>query len=216
MLTYFIIASVGMRNPLGALTTSASAMAAAWVGIGCGAAAMTGLQALAAHNPEWLILGSQLAAFAFTAYIFAGLKSFSFEAAIAGVVPPWPGASTRAKAEGGEAAAMVPATAADATPLAEGAPAPGEPRPSSGEAAVSEDARFLQACAAVAKEHGLTGREEEVLRLLARGRTGPVIQERLVVSHNTVKSHVRHIYAKMGVHSQQQLMDVVDRTLERQ
>lgn len=216
VLTYFIIASVGMRNPLGALTTSASAMAAAWVGIGCGAAAMTGLQALAAHNPEWLILGSQLAAFAFTAYIFAGLKSFSFEAAIAGVVPPWPGASTRAKAEGGEAAAMVLATAANATPLAEGAPAPGEPRPSSGEAAVSEDARFLQACAAVAKEHGLTGREEEVLRLLARGRTGPVIQERLVVSHNTVKSHVRHIYAKMGVHSQQQLMDVVDRTLERQ
>lgn len=62
----------------------------------------------------------------------------------------------------------------------------------------------------MAAAYGLTTRELDVLRLLARGRTSPVIQERLVVSHNTVKSHVRHIYAKMGVHSQQQLIDVVE------
>lgn len=215
VLTYFIIASVGMRNPLGAFTTSASAMAAAWVGIGCGAAAMTGLQTLAAHNPEWLILGSQLAAFAFTAYIFAGLKSFSFEAAIIGVVPPWPGASTRTRAGISEAADGAPVAAPDTTPAAESSRTPGKPRSSHGEATAPEDERFLKACADIARKYGLTSREEDVLRLLARGRTGPVIQERLVVSHNTVKSHVRHIYAKMEVHSQQQLMDIVDQTFEQ-
>ena len=37
--------------------------------------------------------------------------------------------------------------------------------------------------------------------LLAHGRNGPFIQEKLVLSHNTVKTHVRHLYAKLGVHS---------------
>lgn len=209
VLTYFIIASVGMRNPLGALTTSASAMAAAWVGIGCGAAAMTGLQMLAAHNPEWLILGSQVAAFAFTAYIFAGLKSFSFETAITGVVPPWPASLLKSKAEGDDAPAATPTTRGAAVLAKENSTAQDNSHPLPA-AIAPENERFLQACTDVAKKYGLTGREEDVLRLLARGRTGPIIQERLVVSHNTVKSHVRHIYAKMGVHSQQQLIDIVD------
>ena len=51
-----------------------------------------------------------------------------------------------------------------------------------------------------------------MLRLLARGRTSPVIQEKLVLSHNTVKTHVRHIYAKLGIHSQQELIDIVEGT----
>ena len=50
----------------------------------------------------------------------------------------------------------------------------------------------------------------DVLRLLARGRTSPVIQEKLFLSHNTVKTHVRHIYAKMDIHSQQELIDIVE------
>ncbi|MDE8704019.1 helix-turn-helix transcriptional regulator [Adlercreutzia equolifaciens] len=63
----------------------------------------------------------------------------------------------------------------------------------------------------MAQRFGLTAREVDVLQLLARGRTASVIQERLVLSHNTVKSHLRHIYSKLGVHSQQQLIDLVDR-----
>ena len=35
-------------------------------------------------------------------------------------------------------------------------------------------------------------------------------QETLVVSYNTVKTHVSHVYAKLGVHSQQELIDVVE------
>lgn len=37
-----------------------------------------------------------------------------------------------------------------------------------------------------------------------------MIQEKLFLSHNTVKTHVRHIYAKMDIHSQQELIDIVE------
>ena len=45
----------------------------------------------------------------------------------------------------------------------------------------------------------LTPRETEILRLLARGATNPQIAKELVVSPGTVKNHVRHIIAKLGV-----------------
>jgi predicted ATPase/DNA-binding CsgD family transcriptional regulator/transcriptional regulator with XRE-family HTH domain len=45
----------------------------------------------------------------------------------------------------------------------------------------------------------LTGRETEVLRLLAASLTDRQIAERLVVSKRTVQAHLRAIYAKLGV-----------------
>ncbi|HIY83829.1 LuxR C-terminal-related transcriptional regulator [Rubneribacter sp.] len=64
--------------------------------------------------------------------------------------------------------------------------------------------------AAVAARCRLTPRETELLELLAHGRNGPFIQEKLVLSRNTVKTHVANIYAKLGVHSQQELIDLVE------
>ena len=55
----------------------------------------------------------------------------------------------------------------------------------------------------------LTPRESEILALLAQGRSIAVIQEKLVVSKNTVKTHVKNIYLKLDVHSQQELIDAV-------
>jgi ATP/maltotriose-dependent transcriptional regulator MalT len=46
---------------------------------------------------------------------------------------------------------------------------------------------------------GLTSREVEVLRLLARGLSNKQIAERLVISRKTADSHVEHIYTKLGV-----------------
>ena len=111
VLTYYLIAAVGSRNPAGALSTSAFAIAAGWLGIGCGALLVQSIE---------------------------------------------------------------------------------------------------ESCENVIRRFGLTPREGDVLRLLARGRTSPVIQEKLFLSHNTVKTHVRHIYAKMDIHSQQELIDIVE------
>ncbi|HTI23679.1 MAG TPA: HD domain-containing phosphohydrolase [Kutzneria sp.] len=46
---------------------------------------------------------------------------------------------------------------------------------------------------------GLTGREVEVLRLVAAGRPNREIAGLLVISEKTVRNHVEHIYAKIGV-----------------
>jgi DNA-binding CsgD family transcriptional regulator len=48
---------------------------------------------------------------------------------------------------------------------------------------------------------GLTQRELEILRLLARGRTNRAIAQELVISEKTVASHVSHIFTKLGVAS---------------
>jgi DNA-binding NarL/FixJ family response regulator len=45
----------------------------------------------------------------------------------------------------------------------------------------------------------LTPRELEVLRLLAQGQSNPQIAGNLVISRGTVKVHVQHIMAKLGV-----------------
>jgi len=47
----------------------------------------------------------------------------------------------------------------------------------------------------------LSTRELAVLRLLASDLNGPDIARELVVSLNTVRSHTKSIYAKLGVNS---------------
>ena len=57
---------------------------------------------------------------------------------------------------------------------------------------------------------GLSARETEVLAEFARGRSAAVIAERLFVSRNTVKTHLRRIYEKAGIHSRQELLDLLE------
>lgn len=46
---------------------------------------------------------------------------------------------------------------------------------------------------------GLTGREHEILALLASGMTNPEIADRLFLSRKTVERHVSNVLAKVGV-----------------
>jgi DNA-binding CsgD family transcriptional regulator len=48
---------------------------------------------------------------------------------------------------------------------------------------------------------GLTRREIEVLRLIARGASNKEVAARLVISPKTAGTHIEHIYAKLGVSS---------------
>ncbi len=72
-------------------------------------------------------------------------------------------------------------------------------------------ATFDERCRALASQYSLTPRELEVFQMLARGRDRAYIQEQLVVSRNTVKAHVKHIYAKLDIHSHQDLIDLVEK-----
>jgi LuxR family maltose regulon positive regulatory protein len=47
----------------------------------------------------------------------------------------------------------------------------------------------------------LSGRELEVLRMLDTELDGPQIAQHLFVSLNTVRTHTKNIYAKLGVNS---------------
>lgn len=65
-------------------------------------------------------------------------------------------------------------------------------------------------CAQIAAEHGLTPRETEIFTLLARGRDVGFICAELYISRNTANAHRRAIYSKLGIHSQQELLDIVE------
>ncbi len=50
--------------------------------------------------------------------------------------------------------------------------------------------------------------------LLAQGRNRKVIAETLVLSENTVKTHISNLYAKAGAHTQQELIDLAQQRAE--
>ena len=70
--------------------------------------------------------------------------------------------------------------------------------------------RFRQQCHTLAERYGLSKRELEIMMLLARGRNAGYIQDTLFISYNTVTTHRKHIYQKMGIHSQQELLDLIE------
>jgi DNA-binding CsgD family transcriptional regulator len=70
--------------------------------------------------------------------------------------------------------------------------------------------RFSEQLDELASTYFLSKREAEVLRFLAMGRSSDFIAEQLVISWNTARSHVHNVYVKLGVHSRQELIDLVD------
>ncbi len=69
---------------------------------------------------------------------------------------------------------------------------------------------WTRSCLDIAARFGLSQRETEVLFLLAKGRTIAFIADELGVSFNTAKSHIRHVYVKIGVHTKSELLDLVE------
>ena len=63
---------------------------------------------------------------------------------------------------------------------------------------------FIQTAAAPPRRgvaRGLTDREAEVLQLAARGLSRRETAQKLYVSESTVRTHLEHIYTKIGVSS---------------
>ena len=61
--------------------------------------------------------------------------------------------------------------------------------------------RFMSRCDDLAAQYDLTARETEIMGLIAQRKSRAEIEQELFLSQNTVKTHVRHLYAKLGVHS---------------
>ncbi len=64
----------------------------------------------------------------------------------------------------------------------------------------------------IARRYKLSVRQAEVLGLLARGRNATYIAEKLYISKNTARTHIYTLFKVFGVHSQQELMDLVETT----
>ena len=75
--------------------------------------------------------------------------------------------------------------------------------------ATASECETVDAIARLAAEAQLTAREQEVLGLLAEGRSAPFIAEYLSIERSTAKTHVARIYAKLGVHTRQELISLV-------
>ncbi len=66
-------------------------------------------------------------------------------------------------------------------------------------------------CAHIVAHYHLTSREADVLTYLANGRSATYTAKELYVSAETVKVHIKHIYEKLGVHSRDELLDLVQK-----
>ena len=95
-------------------------------------------------------------------------------------------------------------------------PAAGTPGPTPGTASpfpARAQADYVGArCDVLSQRYGLTRREGEILSLLVRGRSKAHIAEAFIISENTVRGHVKHIYAKLGIHNKQELLDLFEDT----
>jgi DNA-binding CsgD family transcriptional regulator len=58
-------------------------------------------------------------------------------------------------------------------------------------------------------ESGLSEREMEIVRHILEGKTNSEIGELLFISVNTVKTHIKRIYTKLGISSRMQLMHLI-------
>ena len=91
---------------------------------------------------------------------------------------------------------------APSSPRRPSPPRPPTTRPPPGE--------FRQRCEIVANTYLLSRRESEVMYYLARGYKSSHIQQQLYISEGTAKTHIRHIYRKLNIHSQQDLIHLID------
>ena len=67
-------------------------------------------------------------------------------------------------------------------------------------------------CRVVGEQCDLSERQFEVLMLVAQGRNAKYIEQALSISLSTAQTHIRNIYRKTGVHSRQELLDLIEGT----
>lgn len=62
----------------------------------------------------------------------------------------------------------------------------------------------------ISEQCNLGNREREVLELLLRQKTASEIASEMVIANGTAKSHIRHVYKKLGIHSRDELFELFE------
>ncbi len=127
--------------------------------------------------------------------------------------PETPGnANTSEERKAPEAPAAKPAQSAAAGPseARRAMSRPSGEAPQDANERIRGGGRFRGKCETVANTYLLSRRETEILFFLAKGHNAAYIQEKLFISEGTAKTHIRHIYRKLDVHNQQDLMRMVE------
>ena len=117
---------------------------------------------------------------------------------------------TDGPSEGGIEGAVEDSSAKDAS---EGASTGEEADPgaeTNGGDASTVKGSFKRRCDEISSEYHLSAREQEVFALLAKGHNAAFIMERLCISKSTAKTHINHIYKKMDIHTQQEILKMVE------
>lgn len=83
------------------------------------------------------------------------------------------------------------------------------------EALGAEIDAYRCACESIAHRYLLSSRQTEVLYMLARGHNAAYVQEKLCITHSTAKSHIYRIYRKLNIHTQHELLAMVEQELAR-
>ncbi|MGN0038853.1 MAG: helix-turn-helix transcriptional regulator [Coriobacteriales bacterium] len=76
--------------------------------------------------------------------------------------------------------------------------------------AITRESTIEERCAKLAKRYKLSPRETEVLSYAAQGRNAKAIAEKLFISESTTKTHLSNLYRQANVHSQQELLSLLD------
>ena len=74
----------------------------------------------------------------------------------------------------------------------------------------AQDSSLEKRCVRLVRRCKLSPREAEVLTWAAQGRNAKAIAEKLFISESTTKTHMSNIYRKAGIHSQQELIALLD------
>lgn len=110
-------------------------------------------------------------------------------------------------------AAAKKAAAADA-PTAEGEGSPAQAKPGMMAKPNAESKRvdtpWRRTCRTIAELYKLSPRETEIFFLIAKGRNAEYVQQKLVISMHTAKTHIANIYHKLGVHSSQEMLSLIE------
>lgn len=69
---------------------------------------------------------------------------------------------------------------------------------------------FIRRCDEISEEFRLSAREQEAFFFLAKGHNAAFLMEKLCISRSTAKTHINHIYKKLGIHTQQELLNMVE------